>query len=102
VRNYYSSLLNVKKRKRGDKMKLVIDLKSLVVGLILGTIIVFAIAATGMGDYQCALSSQGGSYLYAVLDVRTGKTQLTNINTGAGHLVIKTTTLDSSGKGEWP
>jgi len=85
-------------------MKLVIDLKSVIVGLILGIIIVFAIAATGTGDYQCALSNQSGSddYLYAVLNIRTGKTQLTNINTGTGHLVIKTATLDSSGKGEWP
>jgi len=85
-------------------MKLVIDLKSVIVGLILGIIIVFAIAATGTVGYQCTLSNQGGSddYLYAVLNIRTGETQLTNINTGTGHLVIKTATLDISGKGEWP
>jgi hypothetical protein len=85
-------------------MKLVIDLKSVVVGIVLGIIVAFAIAATGIGGYQCTLSNQGGSddYLYAVLNVRTGETQLTNINTGTGHLVIKTATLDTSGKGEWP
>jgi hypothetical protein len=85
-------------------MKMVIDLKSLILGLILGAVTIFAIASTGTSDYQCTLSNQGGSddYLYAVLNIRTGKTQLTNINTGTGHLVIKTATLDSSGKGEWP
>lgn len=84
-------------------MKLVIDLRSLIVGIILGIIIVLTFAATGVGDYQCALSNQvgKGDYLYAVLNIRTGKTQLTHINTGAGHLVTKNATLDSSGKGDW-
>ena len=80
-------------------MKLVIDLKSLIVGLILGITIVLTIAATETGDYQCALSYHGGNYLYyALLNTRTGKTQLTSITNGL--LVIKTVTLDSSGKGE--
>lgn len=65
-------------------------------------IMVLTIAATGVCDYQCALSSQRkNDYLHAVLNIRTGKTQLKHINAGAGHLVTKTATLDSPGKGDW-
>ena len=62
-------------------MKLTVDMKSMAVGIILGIFIVLALAAGGgsEGAYECAFSPTvvSGRCLFAVLDTRTGRTQIT-------------------------
>ena len=82
-----------------------IDLRSLVIGIVCGLIFVLIIAAATIKTrtYQCTITNEVGTqrYLFAVLNTSTGNARITYLNTGAGHLVVKSGILDSSGNAQW-
>jgi len=81
-----------------------IELKSLVIGIVCGILLILVLGtATRSGIYQCTIANEVGTqqYLFAVLNTSTGNTRITYLNTGPGHLVVKSGILDSSGSAQW-
>jgi len=84
-------------------MKTQIDLKSLIVGILFGLILVLILGAGKSRTYQGTITNEVGTqrYLFAVLNTSTGNTRITYLNAGPGHLVIKSGILDNSGSAQW-
>jgi len=86
-------------------MKLQIDLKSLVIGILLGLILVLVLGAgtNRTGVYQCTIANEVGTqrHLFVVLNTQTGNTRISCLNTGPGHLVLRTGIVSNKGIGSW-
>jgi len=72
-------------------------------GIIAGLLLVFLIAAARSENtvYQTSLCDVRDTCIYAVLNTKTGETQVFQLNPGKGHPVIQKASLDISGKGDW-
>lgn len=78
-------------------------MKTFIAGTIVGLLMVFLIAAARPDGavYHATLCNVRDTCVYAVLNTKTGETQVFQINPGSGHLVMQKATLDISGKGDW-
>jgi len=83
--------------------KLQIDLKSLIIGILLGLILVLVLGTGRGGAYQCTIANEVGTqrHLFVVLNTQTGNTRISCLNTGPGHLVLRTGIVSNKGVGSW-
>ena len=79
------------------------DIKSFIIGIVIGILIVVATAAikSESAFYQSAMCEAEGTCIYTVLNTRTGETRVIQINPARGHLVLQKALLSISGEGEW-
>ena len=84
-------------------MKGKIDLKSLVIGVLLGLILMLILGTGRAGNYQCTITNEVGTqrHIFAVLNTQTGNTRINHLNTGPGHLVLRTGVVSNKGIGSW-